>query len=384
VNRWLILGVLFFARTAMGFQFQSVAAVSPLLVEALALDFALLGALIGIWMLPGVIVAIPGGLLGRRFGDKQVVLAGLALMVIGSFVVAAADGYAVAMVGRVVSGAGAVMLNVLLAKMAADWFHDRELATAMGLLVLSWPLGIGLALILLGPLAGATSWSFAVQVTAWVCIAALLALAFIYRQPPPQPGPVQTSWRLSRRDFALAFVAGLIWTLYNVAYIVVVSFAPVLLAARGLEAASASVIASFATWPLMLTLPIGGYMADRSGRGQAIMIGCFIAMAATMPLMLAAPSPLVMLAIFGLMAGPAGGIIAALPGRVLGPQARHLGLGVFFTLYYLGMALLPALAGWFRDATRIDSAPLIFGSALMLVAVGLVMLFRLLEAWQSA
>src|SRR5688572_16798599 len=152
----------------MGFQFQAIAAVSPLLVQDLAIDLALLGALIGVWMLPGVVVAIPGGLLGRRFGDKRVVCAGLALMALGTFVTAEASVYGVAMAGRVVSGAGAVMLNVLLTKMVADWFHDREVATAMGLLIMSWPLGIGLALLLLGPLAAATSWSFAIQLSAYV------------------------------------------------------------------------------------------------------------------------------------------------------------------------------------------------------------------------
>lgn len=60
-NRWIILLVLFVARTAMGFQLQSVASVSPLLVEDLAIDFARLGALIGVYMLPGVVVAAPGG-----------------------------------------------------------------------------------------------------------------------------------------------------------------------------------------------------------------------------------------------------------------------------------------------------------------------------------
>ena len=40
-NRWVTLLVLFIARTAMGFQFQSVASVSPLLVRDLAIDLAL-------------------------------------------------------------------------------------------------------------------------------------------------------------------------------------------------------------------------------------------------------------------------------------------------------------------------------------------------------
>jgi predicted MFS family arabinose efflux permease len=384
-NRWLILCVLFLARTAMGFQFQSIASVSPLLMDALGIDFALLGVLIGIWMMPGVFVAIPGGLLGRRFGDKAVVIAGLALMVLGSFVVAGASGYSAAMVGRLVSGAGAVVLNVLLAKMVADWFHDRELATAMGILVTSWPLGIGLALVVLGPLAVSASWSLAIQASAWVCAAALVAMALAYRAPRGHaPAASAPSWRMSRRDLALACVSGVIWMLYNVAYIVVVSFTPVLLAQKGTEVASATIVASFATWPLILTVPIGGYLADRTGRGREIMLGCFVAMAAIMPLMLAAPSPLVALAIFGLIAGPAAGIIVALPAQALAPGSRHLGLGIFYTLYYLGMALLPGVAGWFRDASQADSAPLVFGSALLVLAIVCAVLFRRIERWQSA
>ena len=99
-------------------------------------------------------------------------------------------------------------------------------------------------------------------------------------------------------------------------------------------------------------------------------------MAVAMPFLLAAPLPLLMLIVFGLIAGPAGGIIAALPARVLAPHARHLGLGIFFTLYYLGMALLPGLAGWF-------SAPLAFGAVLLLIAAAMAVLFRRIETTTS-
>jgi len=60
-NRWLALAVLTFVRTAMGFQFQSVGAVSPLLMERLRIGNTELGWLIGLFSLPGVFLARPGG-----------------------------------------------------------------------------------------------------------------------------------------------------------------------------------------------------------------------------------------------------------------------------------------------------------------------------------
>ena len=82
-NRWFILAVLFLARTSMGFQFQSIASISPFLIDELAIDYTMLDTLIGLYNLPGIVLALPGGMLGRRFGDRQVVLAGLAMMALG-------------------------------------------------------------------------------------------------------------------------------------------------------------------------------------------------------------------------------------------------------------------------------------------------------------
>ena len=79
-NRWIMLAVLTMARLAMGFQFQSIGSTAPFLVEGLGIDYASVGFLIGLFLLPGVVLAIPGGFLGQVFGDKRVVAFGLALM----------------------------------------------------------------------------------------------------------------------------------------------------------------------------------------------------------------------------------------------------------------------------------------------------------------
>lgn len=381
-NRWMMLLVLFLARTAMGFQFQSVASVSPLLVRDLRIDLTLFGSLIGAWMLPGAVMAIPSGMLGGRFGDKRTALFGLALMVIGGALTAEAGGYTIALLGRIVSGAGAVLLNVLLSKMVADWFGDRDLATAMGILVVSWPVGIGLALVGLGPLSVATSWTLALQVSTGVCVAALLLVALIYRDPvvtAHNTGKSMSTPRLSRRGWVFASLSGAVWALYNAAYIIVVSFAPLLLASRGLPAANAALISSAATWPLVISIPFGGVLADRTGRGEAIMHTCFGVMAVSIPLMLAAPSPLVMLVVIGLAVGPAAGIVMALPARVLQPESRSLGMGIYFTWYYVGMAVLPGVAGWCQERSGLAAAPLLFASSLLVAAIVCALFFRALE-----
>jgi MFS family permease len=134
-------------------QFQAVASAGPFLIDALAIDFASLGILIGLYMLPGIVIALPGGMLGQRFGAKNVVLLGLALMALGGALMGMSRPLASMTAGRLISGTGAVLFNVMLTKMLADSFAGREIVTAMGVLVSSWPFGLALGLVGFGPLA---------------------------------------------------------------------------------------------------------------------------------------------------------------------------------------------------------------------------------------
>lgn len=104
-NRWGVLGLVVVARIAMAFQFQSVAAVGPLLVADLNLSYAQLGTLIGLYLLPGAVLAMPGGLPGARFGDRTMVLSALGLMALGGVALVAGPSWPAVAGGRLVSGA---------------------------------------------------------------------------------------------------------------------------------------------------------------------------------------------------------------------------------------------------------------------------------------
>src|SRR5260221_8946271 len=70
-NRWGVLAVLFLIRSTMAVQFQSVAAVAPLLGADLGISLADIGILVGLYSVPGVALALPGGAVGQRIRDKK-------------------------------------------------------------------------------------------------------------------------------------------------------------------------------------------------------------------------------------------------------------------------------------------------------------------------
>jgi MFS family permease len=378
-NRWLILAALTFARTVMGFQFQSVAAVAPLVIADFDMGYAALGTVIGLYLLPGVAAAIPGGVLAQRFGDKRIALLGLAAMTVGGLMMALGNEASLT-AGRIVSGCGAVFLNVLLTKMTTDTFEGREVVTALGVLITSWPLGIALALVTLPPLAAATSWPATMIVGAALSAIALVLVAAVYRgRHKTAAAAARLRFDLKGREFALALLAGLVWTFYNMGLILVLTFGPAWLIAAGDSAAHAGVLVSLVSWSILPALPLGAWLADRAGHPMTTMFSFFALGAlaiALLPFVGGAPG---LLAAIGLIFGPPGGLIMALPGQAAPPERRALAMGVYFTVYYVGMGVAPGIAGFARDVTGSAAAPLWLAVLMLALAMLSLLAFRALR-----
>ncbi|MBM3587119.1 MAG: MFS transporter [Alphaproteobacteria bacterium] len=138
--RWAMLALLFFCRTRLGFQFQTMGSAAPGVMAEIGLSLTEIGTLIGFSMLPGMVLSIPGGYAARHMSDKGLLVLGLLVMGLGGATAAIAAGFGMLALGRVLCGIGFVIGTIYLAEMVQDWFGGKELATAMGILVLSWPL----------------------------------------------------------------------------------------------------------------------------------------------------------------------------------------------------------------------------------------------------
>ena len=375
-QRWRSLAALTIARAAMGFQFQTVAALAPLLERDLALDKTQLGWLIGLYLLPGAAVALPGGLLGKRFGDSRVVIAGLVLMAAGGLGLAAARSFAEANAARLVSGIGAVMLNVLVTKMVADAFDAKERLLAMSILINSWPIGIGLALLVAAPLGAHAGWPWGFASSALFALIGCVLVATMHRPPTAAAAndkPVRAA--LARREWQGLLLASLPWLLYNAAFQIALSFLPSLLVERGIGIASAGSLVAITTAMFVVSVQAGGVVLRRARRPDGV---CHLAIAgwcATIVFLAAGGAPLPWLVAGGLIGGLPAAAFVTLPAELLRPEARNLGMGVFYTVYYAGCALLPTLAGFVYDRVG-GGAALVFAAALAFACVPILLAFR--------
>src|SRR5262249_16036979 len=263
-NRWFILVVLFVARFCLGYQFQSAGSVAPFLISEFALDYRQIGTLVGLFMLPGLVLALPGGLLGKRFGDKPVVLMGMAAMILGGVLSGVAQSYAVISAGRLISGVGGVLLVVLMAKMVTDWFAGKDLFIGMAIFIIGWPVGIAAAQATQSGLAEAEGWSIVFILTAIMMTSALATLPVFFPDPPAGANvSTAPTARLTRSERWLICIAGAIWMFINGAYVVMLSFGPTLVVEHGASITAAAQAVSIMSWVFLFALPMGGWLSTR-------------------------------------------------------------------------------------------------------------------------
>ncbi len=372
-SAWLVIA-LALGRVAFGFQFQSVASLGPVLMQRYGLDYATLGTLIGVFMAPGIVVALPGGMLGRRYGGRALVAGGFVLMMAGGIIAALAAGPAGIGAGRLVTGTGAVALIVMQGKLVADRFTGTAFVTVMGLLVGMFPIGVGLAGLVLAPL---VAWGGPAAMFGTGAALAAASGLLLLGSPPGGGAATVFAWP-SRAETRRVLAAGTIWTAYNAGYYGFLSYVPSVLAARGHPPGLAALVLTVATWTNLPATLLGGWLSGRVGGGRVLVWGTVAAVFSIAGLAVL-DWPLV----FGLLFGTAGsvhaGVIVSLGTLSARPQNQAVGMGLFYTIYFLGVASFPALCGAVGDAWGSPDAALLTAALLSLLALPAFWLHRRLS-----
>jgi predicted MFS family arabinose efflux permease len=374
----VILAGVVLGRIAFGMQFQAVASLGPDLVAAFHLDYAALGTLIGLYMLPGAFVAIPGGMLGRRYGDRLVLGGGFALMALGSLACGLAAGTGMLGAGRVVAGTGAVILAVMMGKVVADAFRGPGFVTAMGLVVGAFPLGVGLCQLQTPVLTRLFGWQG--DFLAGAVVAAAAFVCFVAGERPRRVLPVAGGALFpSRRECLLVFIAGAVWTAYNGGYFGFLSYIPSLMAAHGHAIGLTGLVMTIATWGNIPLILAGGALAARFGNMAVFVIG-MVAMAGGLFAIGVDDHPVLWAILFGTIGQIQPSVVVAAGTLSARPENRTIGMGIFYTVYYVGGTVLPGLFGHAADRYGSPTGALLAAGAVSLLALPLFALHQRLAA----
>ncbi|GAB3663116.1 MFS transporter [Ramlibacter alkalitolerans] len=335
-------------------------------------DPALVGLAMGIYGLTQGVLQIPYGLASDRFGRKRVIVLGLLVFAVGSFIAAAAPSLHWLLIGRAVQGAGAV--SAAVTALLADQTRDIVRTKAMAMVGASIGLVFAVSLVaapLLAARIGLHGLFTVTGVLALSCIAVVLwwtpaepvqhanvprgRLADVLKHPPLV--------RLDIGVFVLHAVQVAMWVAV-----------PAMLVQSGLakdrhwQVYLPAVLASFVVMGGMFTLERRGYLRGvflaAIGLVMLVQLG-LLATAATPSL----PALAMLLFLFFCGFNILEATQPSLASRLAPPQSRGAALGVYNTLQSLGFFAGGAVGGWLSK--NVGPAGL-FGAGAGLMLVWLV------------
>ncbi len=338
----------------------------PWLKDAFSVSYAQLGFLMTLFFLVSCAMQAASGFLVDRYGPRNILFAGLALISVAAFGMAASTSYEMLAVFAIVAGAGNAVFHPVDFTLLNRKVSAARLGHAYSVHGLTGSLGWALAPAVLVPLTLAYAWRVAL-VAAGLLVVAVMVLLWVYRDQlalPQRPvcadattdpaGPAASGGSFDFLRIPSVWMCFLFFLLYAVVLSVVQAFAPE--AARQIHGVPVALAAVCVTVYMVASasgIALGGFLVADPQRCERIMatgmgVAAMIALAigfADLPAM-AVP------ALFGAMgfaaglAGPSRDLIVK---RSTPEHATGRVYGVVYAGLDIGQALAAPLFGGLLD-----------------------------------
>ena len=311
-------------------------------------NLALVGFALGAYGLTQAIFQIPYGIASDYFGRKQVIVVGLVIFALGSFVAAWASDMTWVIIGRVLQGMGAI--SAAVTALAADLTREEHRTKVMAMIGSSIGLVFALSLVGAPVLYG---WIGMAGLFIMTGVLALAAIVLLLKAVPPAPPPHGHEKLPLRRvifDPDLLRLNLGIFVLHMVQMAMFVVLPHALVDHGGLEAAShwqvylPAVLASFA---IMVPAIIAAERKDKMrpifiaavGLLLVVQIGLFLLHASLWALAL-------WLLLFFVAFNVLEATLPSLVSRTAPPAAKGAALGVYNTTQAMGLFFGGAAGGY--------------------------------------
>lgn len=310
----------------------------------------LVGLAMGIYGLTQSFGQIPFGAASDKYGRKPVIIIGLILFALGSFIAAAADDMLWVIIGRAVQGAGAI--SAAVTAFIADSTRDEHRTKAMAMVGASIGLTFAVSLVAAPLLYKMVGMGGIFALTGILSVLAILVVLYLVPAAPALPAKRVPFSAVLRNGELMRLNYG-VFALHLMQMAMFVVIPPALVQYLDLPVAEhwkiylPVVLASF----IVMLPPI--FIGEKRGKMKQVFVGA-IALLLCVQLgmwqFLTEPMALIgLLFAFFIAFNIMEASLPSLVSRIAPPAAKGAALGVYNTLQALGLFCGGALGGWLKQ-----------------------------------
>ena len=403
---WLIFYIGSFAYLSAVLQRSSLGIAGVAATERFGGSAALLSSLAVVQLAVYAAAQIPVGVLIDRYGPRVLVVSGTALMVVGQVTLAFAPDISIAVLGRILVGAGDAAIFISMIRLIASWFTGRIVPQLSQWLGNIGQLGQVLSAVPLAWVLHTWGWTPTFLSAASVAAVALVVVIVVVRDQPDRASVEDrtTTWRAAllqlkhsfkRPGTQLGFWSHYVTQSSGTVFTLLWGF-PFMVYGLGYEPSLAAAMLMVLVGAGMVCGPILGILTARYPlRRSSIVLGVVALMGAAWAAVLLWPEHppfwLMLLLLVALGIGGPGSLIGFDFARTFNPQRSHgsangvVNVGGFtasFVMVYLIGLLLDLQDAWRvaggeeSDLYSLDSFRVAFSVQFLVVGLGVIFLLH--------
>jgi predicted MFS family arabinose efflux permease len=271
-RRWMlyyaavVLAMMSMQMSSLGF-----APLLPAIQKDFAMSYSQMGTFTGVYGLVALVVSIPAGILAKSYGEKRILIIGLAILALGLVGLSMAENFVEGLTARGVWIFGYRLAFVCVMTAIALTAPPHLKGRAMGVLGATSALATVLGAPFCAQIAEALGWREAIIAFAGMAFIGLVVFASFYKQRLEVMEAGRAQGSKGQGAFS-AFRYPIVWTvpllgLTNAGGFAATFFLPFVLKAKfGLDAGAAAGVISVAYISAIVVNPLCGYLADRFNR----------------------------------------------------------------------------------------------------------------------